>query len=92
MASAVLKGHYETVINEGEKGLKAKLLAEKPDIMLITADMDTIAYKRIVTDIVRHTQDMETMPIAVITTIPTQQVISTAQAPQGAYRLRHGSS
>lgn len=79
VAAAVLKGHYEVVTNDGEKGLKAKLLADKPDIMLITADVENIAYKRIVTDIVRHTQDMETMPIAVITTIPTQQVVATAK-------------
>ncbi len=76
--AAVLAGHYETVVVDGAKGLKERLMAEKPDMILVTADNELINYKKILGDLVRRNPDFSAIPAALICKFATQAVVTSA--------------
>lgn len=78
IAAAILKGHYEVITAYDDKGLKERMLVEKPEVLMVTGDSDKINYKMVLSDIVRRTPEFSGMPTAVITTHPTQGFISAA--------------
>lgn len=78
IAAAVLNGHYETIVATSEKGLKDRMLAEKPDILMVTADSDVINFKKILSETVRRTPELAAMPAAVFSSSPTQMVVTSA--------------
>ncbi len=78
IAAAILKGRYEVIAAYDDKGLKDRMLAEKPDVLMITGDSDRINFKKVLSDIVRRTPEFSGMPTAVITSMPTQSVTSAA--------------
>lgn len=78
IAAAILKTQYEVITAFDDKGLKERMLAEKPDVLMISGDSDRINFKMVLSDIVRRTPELSGIPSAVITSSPTQSVVSAA--------------
>lgn len=78
IAAAILKGRYEIVTVFDDKGLKERMLAEKPDMLMITGDSDKINFKKVLSDVVRRTPELSGMPAAVLTSTPTHSLTSAA--------------
>lgn len=78
IATAILRGHYEVIAAYDDKGLKERMLAEKPDLILITGDSERINFKKVLSDVVRRTPEFAEMPAAILTSMPTHGVTAAA--------------
>lgn len=74
IAAAILKRRYDIITSEG-KGLKERLLAEKPDLLMIATDVSDINYKQLISDSVRRTPGFENMPIAFLSNTPANPAL-----------------
>lgn len=69
--AAILGKRFDTVLVANGRGVQEKLYAEKPDILLISADSQMINYKAVVTNYVRRKPEFANMPVAIIAAAPT---------------------
>ncbi|MBQ8612595.1 MAG: hypothetical protein IJ416_00055 [Ruminiclostridium sp.] len=78
IAAAILKGRYEPIISVDDKGLKEKLLAEKPDMILVSADSKKFDYRKVIGDTIRRNPDFAMLPAAVLSSLPDKAMESAA--------------
>lgn len=83
IAVAILKRRYDIVTSDG-KGLKERMLAEKPDLLIITTDAADISYKQLVSEAVRQTPEFENTPMAFLSSAPESSAVTVTAKAFGA--------
>lgn len=84
----VLRGRYEILTAYSDKGIKDRLSSEKPDMLIISADSEEINYTKTLADAVRGTPELAAMPVAILSSLPSHSVLTSAKSLNAEVILR----